>query len=106
MAKMLYQAVAFILFIPSMASVVEINTDLNANGAFSDLMTVRTSYFRSLCDANPLTWDQGLADIANQSVWNCDLNYDVRSLLKASQLILTYNTVLVPTRSNHLPHGR
>lgn len=61
----------------TIASAVEMNTDLNANGAFSDLMTVKASYFRSLCDANPLAWDQGLADKAAKQVWSCDLQYDV-----------------------------
>lgn len=53
------------------------NTDLNANGAFADLITVRTSYFRSLCNASPLTWDQGLADKAEEQILDCNLNYDV-----------------------------
>lgn len=64
-------------FAPVAASVIEMNTDLHANGAFSDLMTIKTSYFRSLCDANPLTWDQSLADKAAKQVWSCDLEYDV-----------------------------
>lgn len=59
------------------ASVNEMNTDLNANGALADLITIRTSYFRSLCDANPLSWDQSLADKAAKQVWSCDLQYDV-----------------------------
>lgn len=81
MAKLLHQVVIFLLSTIALAAVSEINTDLNANGAFADLITVRASYFRSLCDANPLTWDQGLADIANSTIWSCDLGYDVCSLL-------------------------
>lgn len=81
MAKMTSQAVmiltAAILIASAVASVLEKNTDLNANGALADLVTVKTSYFRALCDANPLTWDQGLADKAKQSAWNCNLQYDV-----------------------------
>lgn len=81
MANLINRAVLIllssILIAHTMASSVEMNTDLNANGAFSDLMTIRTSYFRSLCDANPLKWDQSLADKAAKQVWSCDLQYDV-----------------------------
>lgn len=55
----------------------EMNTDLGANGAFADLVTIKTSYYRALCDANPVTWDQGLADIASKKVSDCNLQYDV-----------------------------
>lgn len=104
MAKMLYQAVAlfFFLLTISLASIDEINTDLNANGAFADLITVKASYFRSLCDANPLTWDQGLADIANSTIWSCNLQYDVCALWVDSKhnADLRYSTGLHKDKSS------
>lgn len=69
--------ISAMLIASAVSSVLEKNTDLNANGALADLVTVKTSYFRALCDANPLTWDQSLADKAKKLAWNCDLQYDV-----------------------------
>lgn len=105
MARMVSQVVVFLTLTVAMASVLEKNTDLNANGAFADLITVKTSYYRSLCDANPLTWNQDLADLANSTIWTCNLSYDVCPPSSVSFSPLMCDKVLVPTRTNHLSDG-
>ena len=60
---------------------VEYSTALGAGSIFSDVMTIKISYYRAKSLANPVEWDNDLQNKAIQQAVQCGLEYDVGLLV-------------------------
>lgn len=78
-----FMLLALILFLSDYLNATNIShgrsNAISADSWFADVIITKMSYYRALCNANPLTWNDTDAYLASIDTSNCSLDYDTWS---------------------------